>query len=229
MLICSQAWQIQVVSPSTNVCIWVEVQTWALDCGVQTKTEALEWLEERWGQTQMPSQALNCATFCQNTSGSMLSLFFCCWSKKKNHPEQGPGDTQAGSCHCRNDFNTPPQKGSALPSFLSWTSSLVWPWTAESSWPCISSGSYEPLFRSPVMLHSVIQSPFTSFLCLPLYMNFSVLSAITPRWCLYLSAQQCQETFARLDLSCLSCLIVSAGSAPGCGWKRLGLSLTVQE
>lgn len=83
MLICSQAWQIQVVSPSTNVCIWVEVQTWALDCGVQTKTEALEWLEERWGQTQMPSQALNCATFCQNTSGSMLSLFFCCWSKKK--------------------------------------------------------------------------------------------------------------------------------------------------
>lgn len=149
--------------------------------------------------------------------------------KKKKHPEQGPGDTQAGSCHCRNDFNTPLQKGSALPSFLSWTSSLVWPWTAESSWPCISSGSYEPLFRSPVMLHSVIQSPFTPFLCLPLYMNFSVLSAVTPRPCLYLSTQQCQETFARLDLSCLPCLIVSAGSAPGCGWKQLGLSLTVQE
>lgn len=89
MLICSQAWQMQVVSPSTNVCIWVEVQTWVLDCGVQTKTEALEWLEERWGQTQIPSQALNCATFCKNTSGSMLSLFFCCWSKKRNILNRG--------------------------------------------------------------------------------------------------------------------------------------------
>ena len=78
-----------------------------------------------------------------------------------------------------------------------------------------TSLSLDPFIR--LVLYSLIQSPFTLFLYLSLYLNFSFLSAIILRQCPYLSVKQCQETFVGLDLSCLSCLIVSIDSAPGVG------------
>lgn len=154
-------------------------------------------------------------------SGSIWCLFFCCiWSKEK----RGQRETQGSSCHCRNGFNASLQKRQ-YPAFISPLIALSWLTTdCWVHWPSVSPGYYQPLIRpAPCSIHSF--SPHLVFLHFSLYLNFSFLSAIILRQCLYLSVKQYQETFVGLDLSCL---VLSPRQHRFCFWcwmKRSGSPL----